>query len=366
MNEVYIIYDNSDFPHAEQLSKAFEKVGVHSFLRHRDLPNGEEQDTAFVRMAVEEANIIVVVQSERLFGSSVLEEELSVADELSKPGLIFRIDKSNPIKEKNYWQHINAMNHTQRLYGQAAAFIRDLSAAKKKSRLVVNKYLIVSLCLLCIIILGLFYVLRRGNVNEDAKLNNISIEKYQEISYSKTYQLMRECRSAEVTEDNLPFNLHFGMSPDEVLWNMTAFLEKDSGIKPSTGVGVGLPGKSVDFHLTTSNNVIIDVNPVYNSSNQLSGLNLTFTPPSNNNGLFKEETIKYYMDWLGPSYKKYAIATPNNACKYVAVRANEYVAFYYNDDKIEMRILDVSRVDEEIYSAMLVSEKNIRRLFPDY
>lgn len=365
MNEVYIIYDNSDFPHAEQLSKAFEKVGVHSFLRHKDLPEGEELDTAFIQMAVEEAKIIVVVQSERLFSSSVLEEELSVADELSKPGLIFRIDNSNPIKEKNYWRHINAMNHTQRLYSQAAAFVRDLSAAKKKKRYA-NKYLKVSLCLLCVIIIGFFYFLKKGNVNDEAVYNNINIEKCQDISYSKTYQLMRECRSAEVTEDKLPFNLHFGMSPDEVLLKMNAFLKKDSDIKPSTDVGVGMPGKSVDFQLTTSNNVTIDINPAYNSSNHLDGLNLTFTPPSKNNGLFKDETIEYYMNWLGPTYKKYAITTPNSTCKYVAVKANEYVAFYYNDDKIDMHILDVSRVDEETYSAMLVSENNIQRLFPGY
>ena len=364
MKRAYLIYDESNIHHASQLCQAIEKRGLVCFMRHGSLPEGEEGESILVKMAVEGAAAVVVIQSEQLHDSPVAELELSVAAEHHLPGVVFHIDDSAGTMNMSQYQHINARKHPHQLYQQAAATLENLVSPKGVKRQKRKQIFYCLLSLVAIALIGAFFIIKNQR-KEAISFDEIHIEGCEEINYSHTYELIRNCRSSEILEHNMPFNLRFGMNQNEVNRAVESYLKGEGIMDINKDFRTDMPNVGVQYSFTTESGVRHDMQPLFNSKNVLVGQRTTFMPPPDYIGNYKQEILEHYMKGYNASYKRYAIRTPKIAVKYVLVKANELVEFHFDNSssKIEMHIYNVPEIDDEQYEQMLLVVRNTKQLF---
>ena len=364
MKRVYLIYDASNIHHASQLCQAIEKRGIACFMRHGSLPEGEEEDSILVKMAVEGASAVVVIQSEQLHDSPVAGLELSVAAEHHLPGVVFHIDDSDESINMSQFQHINARKHPHQLYHQAAATLESLVSPKGVKRQKRTQIFYWLLSLVAITLAGAIFIIT--NQHQDATLlDDIHIEDCEEINYSNTYELIRNCRTSDVLEHKLPFKLRFGMNQNEVNRAVESYVIRGGIMDINKDFRIDMPDVGVKYTFMTENGVRCDMQPLFNSKDVLVGLRTSFLPSPEYMGNFRQETLEHYMTEYYASYKRYVIRTPKITVKYILIKANELVEFHFDNSssKIEMHIYNVPEIDDKQYEQMLLAVRNTKQLF---
>lgn len=221
-----------------------------------------------------------------------------------------------------------------------------------------KKYLLPIILVILIVVIAIYFA-TKSNPNEDVVSDettsemssgvNDLLENCEEITSDDYERLIKECRSSEEKEMNLPFNLKFGMTKEQYIDCIKNVLEK-SGLPVNNAPSVE-NGLLFDFKLPQ---LTIHLDPVFTEKNGLYQLVLSIKQDLTSNSV--EDPVRQLVDFYfdkNSNYKSFKRYTIGHKL-FFATKDNQFVL--PERSKGFLYFLNVPQVPEEFFDKVYGKE----------
>lgn len=346
---VYIIYADADLKIAEQLCEFIEKKGVECFFRNRDIPSNEQENSSFLKSAIEDSACIVAVVSNHPQHA----KELEIVKESPDKCIAFVL---NTLESKDTtWaktKKVNATRHPTKMFGHLLQDVKKFVEPTKNNR----KSIAIVTGVTCLLLLAFFALfLKNGQDNNNGEM---VFPDYQDISQKEFLEKHALCRQSAVIHKNLPFGgVKYGINEQEWDQSMKKMIEKEGlTLNNKNQNGLEVPQNSYIISVNTEKNLILTLTPVFDDNKSLYVLKINVKRKSGIDHSLRPMLDEVLTEIMGVSddysdYEKWHVLKEGNLSPfYSLVKDNEVVNIRQEGPyELEITYINVPGIPQDIY-----------------